>query len=288
MSLVYSILGISIPFVLAALGGLLSERAGIVNLALEGMLLAGAFASVAGAFGTGSASVGLACGVAAGVALGAVHAWATIQAGADPVVSGIALNLLASALTRFLLKVLFDSSSNSPAVVALAGSRSIVNSPILYLTVALVVATALVVGRTPLGLRIRAAGEEPRALHALGVSVSRVRWTALVLGGALAGLGGAWLGLDNQQFTAEMSGGRGYIAVAAVIVGRWTPVPVALSCLFFGAADAVQITLQARAPQLKSVLMMIPYALTLLVVCGLFGKSRPPAALGRIPGDDEK
>lgn len=271
-------LGLAIPYVLAALGGVFSERGGVINIALEGMLLVGAFFAAVGA-GLGGTPLGLLAGVAAGATLAGLHALLCVRLRADQVVVGVGLNLLASALTRFLLVALYDSSSNSPTLAGVGPGP--LADPMLWGTLVLVLLARAVLGRTRFGLRLRAAGAHPAAARSLGVRVDRVRVGGVLVSGLLAGLGGAALALDNRQFTADMSAGRGYIALAAVIVGKWRPLPAAAACVFFAFADALQIELQTSLAAYKQFVQMLPYALTLALVCGFIGRSTPPAALGR-------
>ena len=294
MSLIFSltfaaaVLRISVPYVLAALGGFWSERAGIVNIALEGMLLTGAFAAAAaGALGQ-SASLGILGGVAAGVAIAALYAWLALWLEADQIVCGIAINLVADGGTRFFLKTLFGSSSNSPRVSAFDTLGQVASSvwlhPIVIGTGILVAVSYVVVYRTRFGLRVRAVGEHPIAARSLGVPVRRIRLAAILLSGALAGLGGAWLAADQRQFVAGMSNGRGYIALAALILGRWRPHSAAAAAALFGAAEALQITLQTQGQGLQRfgwAIQMLPYVLTLIALAGLVGRVRAPRALGR-------
>jgi simple sugar transport system permease protein len=270
-------LRITVPYALAALGGVLSERSGVINLGLEGMLLAGAFAAAAGSH-VGGVGAGVIAGGAGGLAVAGLYAVAVLRARADQVVAGVAINLLVLGLTRYLLKLVFHSASNSPAVPGLGGPGA----------AGFVVGTALAVlgahvwlARTPAGLRLRAVGEHPEAAHTLGVDVVRARLGAVLASGILAGLGGAWLALDNHGFVDRMTNGRGYIALAAVILGRWTPLGAAAACLLFGFADAAQVQLQTRVSFLpREVIIVLPYALTLVVLAGVVGRSRAPRALG--------
>ena len=275
------VLRICVPYVLAAQGGALSERSGVVNIALEGKLLVGAFCAALGAWATGSTAAGALAGAAGGVAVAALYAWVVIRFAADQIVCGVAINLLAVGLTRFLLKLVFDSTANSPATVGL--DPSVAGEPLLWVVIALVVAVHLGLERTPWGLRLRACGDHPLAAESVGVHVRRVRWGAVLAAGGLAGLGGAWLALASQGFTSEMSGGRGYIALAAVIMGKWRPPAAALACLLFALAEALQLNLQAASglPVPRELVQALPYLLTMVALAGLIGRSRPPAALGR-------
>ncbi len=286
LTLSAAVIRISVPYVLAALGGFWSERAGVINIALEGLLLMGAFAATVGAWFGHSALIGVTTGVLGGMILAGLYAWLTLVLRADQVVCGIAINLLADGGTRFFMKVLFDSSSNSPRVDAFDSlSRGgVAIHPIVLATILLVAVSTLVVYRTPFGLRLRAVGEHPEAAASLGISVSRIRLAGLLLSGALAGLGGVWLAADQRQFVAGMSNGRGYIALAALILGRWRPQTAALAALGFGAAEALQIALQTSGRSFERfgfALQALPYVLTLVALAGLVGRSIPPKALGR-------
>jgi simple sugar transport system permease protein len=292
LAFLVQVLRISVPYVLASLGGTFSERGGTVNIALEGIMLTGAFGFVLGTYGTGSVAVGLLAGAGAGVAVAALLALATIRFGADQIVCGVAINLLAVGCTRFGLKMVWDSSSNSSRVETLGailepeGTLGIVlgvlTHPLVLLAAALVVAGHVLLFHTRFGLRLRACGEHPHAAASLGVSVRRMRWYGVLLSGLLAGLAGVWLAVDQHQFTDNMTNGRGYIALAAMIVGRWRPGLAALACLLFGAAEAVQITLAGQGIAIPTqFLQMLPYLLTIVAVVGFMGRSTPPAAVGK-------
>ena len=280
---------IAIPYLFAASGGVVAERAGIVSLTLEGFMLTGAFAAALGSFYSGSAWVGVLCGVAAGLGAGLLHAWASVRFKADQIVVGIALNLLAVGATRFFLRLAFDSSSNSPRTPGFGTSGggsplAAFGNPLVWLGLLVVPAVAFLVYRTPFGLRLRAAGEKPEAALSLGVPVARVRWGAVALSGVLAALGGVYLALDQHQFTDEMTAGRGFIALAAVIFGRWDPLRAGLACLLFAAAETLQIRLQVANALPSQFVAMIPYVLTVVALAGVVGRSTPPAALGKAEG----
>ncbi len=271
---------IAVPYVLAAMGGTISERSGVVNIALEGKLLVGAFCCAVGAIETGSVPVGALCGVLGGMAVAALYGLAVLRFQADQIVSGVAINLLALGLTRYLLKLFYGSTANSPPAPGFEGS--VWSNALLYIVVALVIAFQFGFQRTRFGLRLRAVGEHPEAAETLGLSVLGIRWLAVLIAGGVAGLGGAWLALDNHAFVANMSGGRGYIALAAVIMGSWRPKFVALACLVFAAAEALQVVMQvASVPVPRELIQSLPYILTIVAMAGLIGRSRPPAALGR-------
>jgi ABC-type uncharacterized transport system permease subunit len=273
-----AVVRITAPYALAALGGTLSERSGVINIALEGLLLWGAFAGTLGAFFGHSAAAGIAAGVAGGALLAALYAILVIRLRGDQIVCGVALNLFADGITRFGLKSIFDSSSNSPRVDAWGA----IGPQLIVATLLLIVLLHFVISRTPFGLRLRAVGEHPQAAASLGVSVARVRYLAVILAGALAGLGGVWLAADQRQFVAGMSNGRGYIALAALIFGKWRPLWAAAACLLFGVAEALQIALQAAGVGVPGwAVQMLPYVLTMVTLAGLIGRSTPPRALGR-------
>jgi general nucleoside transport system permease protein len=293
-------LRMAIPYVCAGLGGIWSERSGVVNIALEGILLAAGLAGVVAHLATGSAWAGVAAGALAGAAMGAVHALVVVRGGVDAIVSGIAINLAAAGGTRFVLRALYDSSSNSPPVQGfrsahLAGAGG---GALLYRTLVdpLTVATAFLVGAsvwtlyfTRFGLRVRASGEDPAAAASVGVDVRRVRLWAVSLGGAICGLGGVALAYDQHQFQSGMSGGRGFIALAAVILSGWRPARAAAACLAFAALDAIQIVVQDQAHVASGYLaQMLPYVATLVALWALARRrgrgaiaGRPPAGLGK-------
>ena len=291
-----------IPYLLAAAGGVMSERAGVIALTLEGFMLAGAFGAATGSYVFGSPWAGVFCGIVGGVVLALLLALAAVRYRADQVVVGVALNLLAIGTTRFFLRFAFDSSSNSPRVPgfgaeavgaggtaggslvqhgATAGLVAVLTNPLVWVGLATLPAVAWLLYRTPFGLRVRAVGEHPEAAATVGVPVARVRWTAVVLSGVLAGLAGAYLALDQHQFTDGMTAGRGFIALAAVIFGRWDPRRVALACVLFAAADAFQIQLQGAQLIPSQFVQMIPYVLTIVALAGFVGGAAPPAALGK-------
>jgi ABC-type uncharacterized transport system permease subunit len=278
---------IAVPYLFAAAGGAIAERAGVVSLTLEGFMLGGAFGAVLGAHYTGSAWLGLVSGVMAGLLLGSIHAVASIRFKADQVVVGVAINLFAVGITRFFLQLAFGSSSNSPRVAgfgAETGSGSaaaFLSNPLVWLGLAAMPVLAFVVNKTRFGLRVRAVGEHPEAAASVGVPVSRVRYVAVIASGALAALGGVYLALDQHQFTDSMTAGRGFIALAAVIFGRWDPLRAGAACLLFAAAETLQIQLQAAQVIPSQFVAMIPYVLTIVAVAGVVGRSRPPAALGK-------
>ena len=286
-----SVLEFAPPLVLAALGGVLSERAGVVNIGLEGMMRFGAFAAAAGAFFTGSPWLGLLCGALAGAAAAGAHALLSLRFRADQVVSGIALNLVALGLVTFLLETTFGSSGVSPQVPALPRGASGYTA-LAWLAIALPLALHAMFAWTPLGLRIRAVGENPHAAASAGVRVLPLRAACVLGSGVLAGLGGAALSVGILgQFDTRMPAGQGFMALAAMVFGRWTPLGAAGAAFFFAAADAAQrqlsFSFDAADLRLSGVFLALPYALTLLVLAAGAGRIRAPAADG-VPYDPER
>ena len=303
VTLFASTLRAATPLILAALGGIFSERSGVVNIALEGIMLIGAFfAMVISFYGNQlglpplvSALLGAVGAMVFGFLISMIHAVISIRFRADQVVSGVAINILALGLTGFLLQLIFNTSGNSPSVPSLAampipGLASIPilgdilfnHSPIIYVALIAVPVSAFVLFRWPVGLRLRAVGEHPKSADTVGVDVFKMRYLGVALSGFLAGLAGAYLSIGQLNiFTENMTSGRGFIALAAVIFGKWNPWGAAAACLLFGFADAIQIALQNAGVKIPSeFLLMLPYVLTLIALAGFIGRSRPPAALG--------
>ena len=281
-------LRIAVPYLFAASGGVISERSGLIGLGLEGYMLGGAFCGAVASYYSGSAWVGLVGAAAGGGALALLYAVTAIRFRADQVVLGVAINLFVTGATRFFLKLAFHSSANSPRVPGLGVEQSgtglvtLVGNPLIWLGILAVVVIAWLLYRTAFGLRVRAAGEHPTAALSVGVPVHRVRYIAAALSGVLAGWGGAYLALDQHQFSADMTAGRGFIALAATIFGRWDPFRAALACLFFAAAETLQIQLQGSQVIPSQFVEMIPYALTIIALAGVVGRAVAPAALGRV------
>jgi len=279
-------LRIAMPYLFASAGGVASERAGLIALTLEGYMLMAAFCAAIGSYFAGSAWTGVFAGIAGGVATALLYGVCSIRYRANQVVVGIAINLLAIGLTRFFLRLTFDSSSNSPRVGGFietgTGFGALARNPLVWLGVLALPAVGWLLYRTPFGLRVRAVGEHPEAALSVGVPVQRVRWFAVALSGALAGLGGAYLALDQHQFTDQMTAGRGFIALAATIFGRWDPPRVALACVLFAAAETLQIQLQGAQLVPSQFVEMIPYVLTIIALAGVVARAVPPAALGKV------
>ena len=301
LSLLASTIRVATPLVLAALGGLFSERSGVINIALEGKMLAGAFTAAAVTYaadtrlGMGAASpwAGLLAGMIAGLFIAAIYAVSCIRFKADQVVSGAAINILMLGIPGFLGGALFLSSGSTPQIPK---DHLLPQSPwlIAIVILALVAGIWYVLYKTPFGLRLRSVGENPEAADAAGVSVSRIRYSGVLLAGVLAGLGGAYLSIGQSSlFTRNMTAGRGFIALAALIFGKWKPVPTLLACLLFGFTEAVSIQMQGvfKLPSGEDIpvqfIQMVPYVLTIVVLAGFIGSSRPPRALG-IPYQKEK
>lgn len=287
LAIVLQAIRISVPYLLAAAGGVMSERVGVIALGLEGLMLSGAFGAALGSYYTGSPWGGLVGALVAGAIITTVLAIATLRFKANQVVVGVALNLLVVAGTRFFLRLVFDSASNSPRVPGFGGegaAHALIASfmnPVVWIGLVALPALAWVLYRTPFGLRARAVGEKPEAAASLGVSVVGLRVKGLLLAGSLASLGGAYLALDQHQFTDGMTAGRGFIALAAVIFGRWEPMRVAVACLLFAGAETLQIQLQGTQAIPSQFVEMIPYVLTIVALAGVVGRSVAPAALGK-------
>jgi ABC-type uncharacterized transport system permease subunit len=286
-------LRITVPYFLPSLGAAYSEKGGVVNIALEGILLTGAFFATLGTYLTQNIWIGILCGAAAGLAIALIHAIVTITYKADQIVSGIALNLFALGLTKFLCRIIFNSSSNSARIpglenlhIPLLSSIPVFSNLFITLSVVLLIISQIIFYKSRFGLRLRAVGENPAAADSLGISITKVRYAGVLISGVLAGLGGAWLALDQHSFTDGMSAGRGFIALAAMIVGKWKPLGAAAACLIFGFAESVSIQFQNSIIP-SQFIQMLPYVLTIIILAGFIGKSTPPAADG-IPYEESK
>lgn len=266
----------STPLALAGFGGIYSERSGVINIALEGMMLLSAFGYVIGTGASHSTWIGLIAGIGCGGAIALLHAIATITFRADQIVSGVAMNFLAIGITEF-----FSRNATSRRVdgliewnAPLIGSYSC----LVYLTPLLMVGSAVFLFKTPWGLRLRAAGESTEALNTLGLSRARLQYVGVALSGVFAALGGCFLASEAHYFTKGMTAGRGYVALAAMIFGNWSPYKTAAACLLFGCASAIEVANWWQAP--PQLLQCLPYLLTMVVLAGVIGKSKPPASLG--------
>lgn len=278
ITFVLQTLRITIPYLLPSLGAVYSEKGGVVNIALEGILLSGAFAAAAGTYYTGNVLLGILFGVVAGILISLIHSIITITFKANQIVSGIALNIFAFGLTKFFCKILFGSSSNSERIPGLE-TLNLPFNPFLLICVLILAVTYFMIYKTKFGLRLRAVGENPEAADSLGINVSKVRYIGVLISGALGGLGGAWLALDQHSFTDGMSAGRGYIALAAMIIGKWNPLGAAAACLLFGLAESFTLQFQDSGIPTQFI-QVLPYVLTIIVLAGFIGKANPPAADG--------
>ncbi|GAB1539076.1 ABC transporter permease [Scytonema sp. NUACC21] len=296
-----SSLRLSVPLAFAALGGLFSERSGVLNIGLEGMLLAGAFTSAVATFYTGNVWIGVGASLFAGGLVGLLHAFLSVTLQVNQLVSGLAINLVASGMTSFLSRLAFNGGNTQsiagiePIIIPILADIPVIGSLLFqqdilaYLLLLLIFVSTYILFHTSPGLTLRAVGEYPSAADTAGVSVQRVRYFAVIIGGCLAGLGGAYLTLVQVKYFAEgMSAGKGFIAIAALIFGRWHPYATGLACLLFGATEALQLRIQALGVKLPyQFLIMLPYAIALLALVSKKNKSTPPAALG-IPYLKEK
>lgn len=302
-----STLSMATPLFITALGGIFSERCGVINIALEGMMLVGAFFGVVGSHFSGSPWIGLLIGIAGAGVFSLIHAVVSVRFQANQVVSGVALNLLASGLTVFLLEMVFGvkgTSANVPTIPSCSALLGLTDRdsalfrvldfpPLILFGILLVGVAQVVLYRTVFGLRLRAVGEHAQAAGTLGVPVDRLRFAGVFLSGLLAGLAGAYLSLSLVgAFRKDMSAGRGYIALAAMITGKWNPVGAFLASLFFGAAQALEffitdpVILGVRIP--TQVVQMAPYLLTLVILAGFIGRSEAPGDLGKPHRQGEK
>ena len=283
------------PLIFASLGGLFSERSGVINIALEGMLLTGAFFAVLGADLTNTWYLGVLIGMAAGGVLALIHAVFSVSLRADQIVSGTALNFLAFGLTTYLYLNRYGAEgtpTDLPEVpdvhlpviedIGFVGDIFGQMNLLIWLGLALVVVTWVVVFRTPSGLRLRSAGENPLAAETAGLSVVRTRYLAVITSGVLAGAGGAYLSIGFvHSFSQNMTVGKGFIALAALIFGRWRPGGALMAALLFGFSTALAQRLPVFSPSAATLFQALPYVLTLIAVAGLVGRSIPPAAIGR-------
>lgn len=268
----------SAPLVFASLGGVCSERCGIVNIALEGKMLVGAFAAATVTFLTHSPLLGFFCGGLAGMAVAFLYGIFVISLRSNQIVTGMAMTILATGIVPFISQIVFQNTGSTPEIPL---NDRFVSFPIVLAWVC-VVAIWLMFKYSPYGLWHKFAGEHPDALQTSGVDVVKIRWAGVLLSGFLAGLGGATLSVClSSNYTRNMTAGRGYMALAAMIVGGWHPVAGALSCLAFGLFDSIGITLQSmRTPIATQFVQIVPYVLTIIIVGGFVGKNKAPKALG--------
>src|ERR1700712_3379097 len=295
--LLLSAVGISVPLIFGALGGVISERVGVVNVAIEGQLLAGAFVSAVVATLTHQAVVGFIAAMLAGVLVSAILAVFSITYLVDQVIVGVVLNVLVIGLTDFLYSQVLAANAptlNAPphfpflpipilSDIPLIGPALFRQTIIVYLMYAAIFLVWFALFKTRWGLRVRAVGEHPTAADTVGINVNRTRFLNVLLAGAIAGAGGAYYSLAaSPLFTREVTAGAGYIALAAVIFGRWNPLLATLAALLFGFTSSLQFSLSAAgSPVPSEFMLMLPYVVTILAVAGLVGHSRGPAASGK-------
>lgn len=299
LSLAGSAIRATTPLLLASLGGLFSERSGVVNIALEGIMIFGAMAAAITAQLVEAPYVaenrnavvwyapwlGVAAAMVMGAIIGWIHAVVSIRYKADQIISGTAINLMAIGIPAVVLAGLYDNTTSSTPIrnrlpqIALGPWEF---SPLVFLAFLLVPVVWYVVRRTPFGLRVRAVGEHPDAADSVGIDVRRMRYYGVVISGVLAGLGGAYLSVGNlNQFIAEMSGGRGFIALAALIFGKWTPLGALGATVLFGAFEALGTQLGGAQVLPPSLVRAVPFILTMLVLAGFVGRAVPPRAIGK-------
>ncbi|QJP12341.1 ABC transporter permease [Starkeya sp. ORNL1] len=288
-------LRLTVPIAFAAIGGVIAERGGIYNVGLEGMMLFGAFGGALGVFLTGNPVAGALVGVACGAAAGGVLAVLAIRLNVNQIVCGIAINLVAIGLTAFLARLIFGMDATTKTLqgfkpfaipglssIPLIGESFFDQDALVYLLYIIIPVSYWILYRTAWGLNIRATGQNPAAADSAGVPVYRVRFCCVLASGGLAGLGGAYIVLSQVfVFTEHMSAGKGFIALAAVILGRWDPIGAVLAALFFGFCDALQLRLQFANPTIPyQIFIALPYVASVLALVGLYGRVRPPAAVG--------
>jgi len=289
----------STPFIFASLGGVFSEITGVVNIALEGIMLMGAFTSIVFTFYFGSPWLGVLVAIVVGLGMAWLHAWASIKWYGNQIVTGTALILLAQGVTGFLMEPIFGRPGQTdligkieeihvPVISDIPFIGKVIGelNPLVYIAFGSVLFSWFLIYKTVLGLRMRSVGENPEAADTLGVNVYGIRYFGVLMSGVLASLGGAFLSVGELgQFKELMTGGRGFIALAAMILGNWNPVGAMLASLLFGAAEAMNNQLQSSpilhvSASTKPLFNMLPFIVTLIVVSGFIGRTRPPAADG--------
>lgn len=279
------------PIAYGALGGIFSERAGVVNIGLEGMMLTGAFTGVAVSYFIGNPWLGVLAAILAGGLLGLLHGVITVKFAGNQIVSGTGINIFALGFTAYMSQTIWGSRGASDTVqglpdisipllkdIPIIGEIIGTHTPLVYVVLIITVVSFIVLFKTPFGLRIRAVGERPEAADTAGIDVYRTKYICLIVSGMLAGLGGAFLSLGQLSlFAYGMTGGRGFIALAAMIFGKWMPFGALGASLMFGFADAFQMRLQALGLLPPQIILMIPYILTVAVLAGVVGKAIPPS-----------
>jgi ABC-type uncharacterized transport system permease subunit len=288
LAILLSSIRFSIPYTLSGLGGTYSERSGVVNIGLEGMMLTGAFAAVAVTNSSGSPWLGLLAAIAAGMLLGLIHAVVCVTFKADQIVSGLAIIIFAAGITVFFSWLFYNKTQiqaearlQIPLLHDLAAFQILFSEipPLVFLTAAIVIASHFIIFKTVFGLRLRSVGEHPKAADTLGIGVDRMRYAGVIISGALSGMAGAYLSLEHAHyFVKGISAGRGFIGLASMIFGKWTPFGTAGAGLLFGFGEALKPYLPKVVP--SQFIDMIPYVLTILVLASAIGRATPPAADG--------
>jgi len=288
LSIVGSGIRLSIPYTLAGLGGTYSERSGVVNIGLEGMMLTGAFTAVAVTNASGSPWMGLVAAIAAGMLLGLIHGVVCVTFKADQIVSGLAIIIFAAGITVFCSWLLYNKTQirvesylQVPILHKIPAFKVLFSEipPLVFLTLVIVIASHFIIFKTVFGLRLRSVGEHPQAADTLGISVDKMRYTGVIISGALAGMAGAYLSLEHAHyFVKGISAGRGFIGLASMIFGKWTPLGTAGAGLLFGFGEALKPYLPKVVP--SQFIDMIPYVLTIFVLASAIGRATPPAAIG--------
>jgi simple sugar transport system permease protein len=279
------------PLVYASLGGIFSERVGIINIGLEGMMLTGAFSGVLATYSTGNPWIGVLTSIIVGGLLGLLHALLTVKFAGNQIVSGTGINIFALGFTAYMSQIVWGSRGASPNVQGL-GTVSIPllkdlpivgeilgnQTPLVYLALVVVILSYIVLSKTSFGLRIKAVGEHPAAADTAGINVYKTKYLGVIIGGMLAGLGGAFLSLDHLSlFASGMSGGRGFIALAAMILGGWSPFGALGASLLFGFTEALQMRLQSIGALPSQIILTVPYIVTIIVLAGFVRRRVPPS-----------
>jgi ABC-type uncharacterized transport system permease subunit len=296
ITLITAALRSATPILYAALGGIFSERSGVLNIALEGIMLISAFSAVVGSYFTGNPWIGVLVGVIGGTLASFIHAFMSIHLRADQAIVGTGINILAIGLPNFLMLKIWGQQGISPIVPRIGEWRIPIisdlpvigpilgqQSPLVYLALLLVPITHFMIFNTRFGLRLRSVGENPRAADTVGIDVYRMRYWGVLISGVLASLGGAYLSVSYlAQFVTVMTAGRGFIGLAAMIFGRWNPYGALFACFLFGFADAIQSAAQAAGvPIAPQFLLALPYALTIVALVGAMGRASPPAYVAK-------
>jgi len=277
LELLVSALRMSVPLTFASLGGVFSERGGVVNIALEGIMLVGAFGAVVGTYFTNNPWIGLLTAMSFGFLIALIHAVVSITFRINQIISGTALNIMSAGLTTFLSRLIFKAAGSSPHIEGMVQWRfpgtNWQISPLIVIMFTVIIVSQIVIFRTRYGLRLRACGENPYAADSLGVNVIRMRYSGVLISGVLGGLGGAFLSLEHARvFVEGMTTGRGFIALAGMIFGRWTPLGSFSACFLFGLAEALRMRLEGFGIPTQFI-QMIPYIVTMCVLIGVVGRA---------------